>query len=148
MDSSTKQEQWIGNVAATIKFNKHLSFKSAATYNTNYQRRDNFYHETTSNAYRAGGPFGETTMARNKRWQISNTLTYQNRFKKKHNLNLMLGHESAGTGYESLLGQSKDFPFENFGTDNLGLGATPSKVNTHPHKEYAPFLLCKRLLQL
>lgn len=130
VDSSTKQEQWIGNVAATIKFNKHLSFKSAATYNTNYQRRDNFYHETTSNAYRAGGPFGETTMARNKRWQISNTLTYQNRFKKKHNLNLMLGHESAGTGYESLLGQSKDFPFENFGTDNLGLGATPSKVNT------------------
>lgn len=130
VDSSTKQEQWIGNVAATIKFNKHLSFKSAATYNTNYQRRDNFYHETTSNAYRAGGPFGETTMARNKRWQISNTLTYQNRFKKKHNLNLMLGHESAGTGYESLLGQSKDFPFENFGTDNLGLGATPSKVNS------------------
>lgn len=130
VDSSTKQEQWIGNVAATIKFNKHLSFKSAATYNTNYQRRDNFYHETTSNAYRAGGPFGETTMARNKRWQISNTLTYQNRFKKKHNVNLMLGHESAGTGYESLLGQSKDFPFENFGTDNLGLGATPSKVNT------------------
>lgn len=130
VDSSTKQEQWIGNVAATIKFNKHLSFKSAATYNTNYQRRDNFYHETTSNAYRAGGPFGETTMARNKRWQISNTLTYQNRFKKKHNLNLMLGHESAGTGYESLLGQSKDFPFENFGIDNLGLGATPSKVNT------------------
>lgn len=130
VDSSTKQEQWIGNVAATIKFNKHLSFKSAATYNTNYQRRDNFYHETTSNAYRAGGPFGETTMARNKRWQISNTLTYQNRFKKKHNLNLMLGHESAGTGFESLLGQSKDFPFENFGTDNLGLGATPSKVNT------------------
>lgn len=130
VDSSTKQEQWIGNVAATIKFNKHLSFKSAATYNTNYQRRDNFYHETTSNAYRAGGPFGETTMARNKRWQISNTLTYQNRFKKKHNVNLMLGHESAGTGFESLLGQSKDFPFENFGTDNLGLGATPSKVNT------------------
>ena len=130
VDSSTKQEQWIGNVAATIKFNKHLSFKSAATYNTNYQRRDNFYHETTSNAYRAGGPFGETTMARNKRWQVSNTLTYQNRFKKKHNLNLMLGHESAGTGFESLLGQSKDFPFENFGTDNLGLGATPSKVNT------------------
>lgn len=130
VDSSTKQEQWIGNVAATIKFNKHLSFKSAATYNTNYQRRDNFYHETTSNAYRAGGPLGETTMARNKRWQISNTLTYQNRFKEKHNLNLMLGHESAGTGYESLLGQSKDFPFENFGTDNLGLGATPSKVNT------------------
>ena len=130
VDSSTKQEQWIGNLAATIKFNKHLSFKSAATYNTNYQRRDNFYHETTSNAYRAGGPFGESTMARNKRWQVSNTLTYQNRFKKKHNLNLMLGHESAGTGYESLLGQSKDFPFENFGTDNLGLGATPSKVNT------------------
>lgn len=130
VDSSTKQEQWIGNVAATIKFNKHLSFKSAATYNTNYQRRDNFYHETTSNAYRAGGPFGETTMARNKRWQVSNTLTYQNRFKKKHNVNLMLGHESAGTGFESLLGQSKDFPFENFGTDNLGLGATPSKVNT------------------
>lgn len=130
VDSSTKQEQWIGNIAATIKFSKQLSFKTAATYNTLYQRRDNFYHETTSNAYRAGGPFGESTMSRNKRWQVSNTLTYQNRFKKKHNVNIMLGHESAGTGYESLMGQSRDFPFENFGTDNLGLGATPSKVSS------------------
>ncbi|MGM9786758.1 MAG: SusC/RagA family TonB-linked outer membrane protein [Candidatus Cryptobacteroides sp.] len=130
VDATTKQEQWIGNLALTVKFSKQLSFKSAATYNTNYQRRDNFYHETTSNAYRAGGPYGETTMARNKRWQVSNTLTYQNRFKKKHNLNLMLGQETAATGYESLLGQAKDFPFENFGNDNLGLGATPSKVST------------------
>ena len=130
VDSSTKQEQWIGNLAATIKFSKQLTFKSAATYNTLYQRRDNFYHETTSNAYRAGGPFGESTMSRNQRWQVSNTLTYQNRFKKKHNVNIMLGHESAGTGYESLMGQSRDFPFENFGTDNLGLGATPSKVSS------------------
>ena len=130
VDTKTRQEQWIGNLAATIKFNKQLTFKSAATYNTNYQRRDNFYHEKTSNAYRAGGPLGETTMARNKRWQVSNTLTYQNRFKKKHNLNVMLGQETAATSYESLLGQSKDFPFENFGNDNLGLGATPSKVST------------------
>ncbi len=130
VDASTKQEQWIGNIAATIKFSKSLSFKSAATYNTNYSRRDNFYHETTSNAYRAGGPFGETTMARNKRWQVSNTLTYQNRFKKKHNLNVMLGQETAATGYESLYGQAKDFPFEDFGNDNLGVGATPSKVST------------------
>ncbi len=129
-DDTRKSEQWIGNMALTFKFTKNLTFKTAATYNTNYQRRDIFYHETTSNAYRAGGAYGNSTMSRTKRWQVSNTLTYQARFKKKHSVNFMLGQETVGTGYESLYGESKDFPFDNFGTDNLGLGATPTKVST------------------
>ncbi len=130
VDDQRKAEQWIGNMALTLKLAKGLTFKSAGTYNTNYQRRDIFYNETTSNAYRAGGAYGSSTMSRNKKWQVSNTLTYQNRFKKKHSVNLMLGQETVFSGYESLLGESKDFPFEIFGTDNLGLGATPTQVTT------------------
>lgn len=130
VDDERKSEQWIGNMAVTLKLTKKLTFKSAGTYNANYQRRDIFYNETTSNAYRAGGAYGSSTMSRNKKWQVSNTLTYQNRFKKKHSVNFMLGQETVYTGYESLLGEAKDFPFETFGTDNLGLGATPTQVST------------------
>ena len=129
-DDVRKSEQWIGNAALTAQLAKGLTFKTSATYNSNFQRRDLFYHETTSQAYRAGGPFGETTTSKNTRWQNSNTLNYKRTFKKKHSVDAMIGQEVAYIGSESLKGQSRDFPFDNFGNDNLGLGATPSIVET------------------
>lgn len=42
----------------------------------------------------------------------------------------MLGHEFSFRGSKKIFGQARDFPFENMGNDNLGLGATPSSVST------------------
>ncbi|MBE6250857.1 MAG: TonB-dependent receptor [Bacteroidales bacterium] len=129
-DDIRKSEQWIGNVSLSAQLAKGLTFKTAATYNSNFQRRDIFYHETTSQAYRAGGPYGETTTSKNTRWQNSNTLNYKRTFKKKHSVDAMIGQEVAYIGSESLKGQSRDFPFDDLGNNNLGLGATPSLVET------------------
>lgn len=125
-----KSEQWIANGSLGIQLAKHLSFKASATYNANYQRTDTFYKEGTSQCYRAGGPYGQSQMARTVRWSNNNVLSYKNTFNSIHKVDLMLGHETNFYGTELLLGQAKDIPFDDLGNDNLSLGATPSVVNT------------------
>ena len=129
-DYIRKGEQWIGNAQLTVQIVKGLTFKTSGTYNANYGRRDAFYHELTSQAYRSGGPWGESTMSKDVRWQNTNTLNYRKTFNKKHSLDAMIGHEVSFKGSEYLKGQSKDFPFDNLGNDNLGLGSLPSQVQT------------------
>ena len=103
---------------------KDLTFKASATYNTTNTRRDIFYGEDSSQAYRSGGVYGSTQMQKDLRWQSSNTLTYRKKINKKNTFDVMLGHEFAFRSSELLYGQAKDFPFANLGNDNLGIGAT------------------------
>lgn len=123
-------ELWGLNFAVNIEIIKNLIWRSAATYNTTNTRTDVFYGENSSQAYRAGGVYGSTQMQKDLRWSNSNTLTYKMKINKKNSFDVMLGHEVSYRSTEFLYGQAKDFPFENLGNDNLGLGATPSSVNT------------------
>lgn len=123
------QEQWVANASLTFTIMKGLTFKTAGTYNANYQRTDVFYKEGSSQA-RANGPYGYSQMGRGLRWSNNNVLNYDTSFNKKHRLSATLGHEVSFNGSEYLLGESRNFPFENFLNDNLSLGATPSRVET------------------
>lgn len=123
-------ELWGLNFAVNIEIIKNLIWRSAATYNTTNTRTDVFYGENSSQAYRSGGVYGSTQMQKDLRWSNSNTLTYKMKINKKNSFDVMLGHEVSYRSTEFLYGQAKDFPFENLGNDNLGLGATPSSVNT------------------
>lgn len=121
---------WGANASLTVQLMKDLTFKASATYNTTNTRRDIFYGEDSSQAYRSGGVYGSTQMQKDLRWQSSNTLTYRKKINKKNTFDVMLGHEFAFRSSELLYGQAKDFPFANLGNDNLGIGATPSSVST------------------
>lgn len=123
-------ELWGANASLNIQLLKNLSFKAAGTYNTTNTRRDLFYGENSSQAYRSGGVYGSTQMTKELRWQNTNTLTYKHKFTKTHTLDILLGHEFLFRSTEFLYGQAKDFPFPNLGNDNLGVGATPSSVST------------------
>lgn len=68
-------------------------------------------------------------MGRDVRWTNYNNLTWKQKI-KKHQYDVMLGQEISYRSNEYLLGQAMDFPFDNLGNDNLGIGATPSKVDT------------------
>ncbi|GAB6008129.1 SusC/RagA family TonB-linked outer membrane protein [Dysgonomonas reticulitermitis] len=126
-----RSELWSGNFAVTWEIIKGLSFKTAATYNTTYNRNDIFYKDGSKEAYRNGQkPYGQTQMARNVRFTNYNNLTWKQTINKKHKYDVMLGHEVSYNSSEYLLGQAMDFPFDNLGNDNLGIGATPSKVET------------------
>lgn len=125
-----QDEYWGANASLTFEIIKGLTFKAAATYNTTNTRRDMFYGDNSSQAYRGGGAYGSTQMTKDLRWQSSNTLTYKHKINKKNSFDVMLGHEYAFKSTEYLYGQAKDFPFSDLGNNNLGIAATPSSVNT------------------
>lgn len=128
--NTKRSEIWSGNLSVTWEIMKGLTFKTAGTYNTTNTRTNIFYRNGSKEAYRNGQkPYGQTQMGRDLRWSNNNTLTWKNKI-KKHQYDLMVGQEMSFKGTEYLLGQAKDFPFDNLGNDNLGIGATPSKVAT------------------
>ncbi len=129
--NTKKAEMWAGNLALTIDFGKGWSFKTAGQYSTTNTRNYVFYHDGSKEAYRNGQtPYGQTTMIRDMRWSNFNYLTYKMPSKKSHNFDVTIGQETSGRSSENLLGQATDFPFDNLGNANLGLGATPSRVSS------------------
>lgn len=128
--NTRRSEMWSSNLSITIELLKGLTFKTAGTYNTTNTRNNTFYKNGSKEAYRNGQkPYGQTQMGRDLRWSNFNNLTWKQKI-KKHQYDVMLGHEISYRSSEYLLGQAKDFPFDNLGNDNLGLGATPSKVTS------------------
>lgn len=126
-----RAEMWSANAAVNWQIIKGLTFKTSGSYNTTNNRTDIFYRDGSKEAYRNGQkPYGRTQMGRDVRWTNTNTLTWKDKV-KKHNYDVMLAHEVSFRSSEYLLGEAMDFPFDNLGNDNLGLGATPSKVNTN-----------------
>lgn len=126
-----RAEMWSGNASLTWQIMKGLTFKTAATYNTTNSRVDRFFKDGSKEAFRNGQkPYGETQMIRDVRWTNSNNLTWKQKINKKNSYDIMLGHEISYRSSEFLLGQAMDFPFDHLGNNNLGLGATPSKVNS------------------
>lgn len=123
-----RAEQWSGNASVNWQIINGLTFKTSGTYSTTNTRNDIFYHNDSKEAYRNGqSPYGQSQMQRDVRWTNSNTLTWKQKI-KKHSYDVMLGHEISFRGSEYVLGQSMNFPFDDLGTDNLGVGATPSRV--------------------
>lgn len=125
-----RSELWSANMAVTWQIRKGLTFKTAGTYNTTNIRTDVFYKDGSKEAFRNGEkPYGQTQMGRDRRFINYNNLTWKQKI-KKHNYDVMLGHEISYNSSEYQLGQSMDFPFDKLENDNLGLGATPSKVSS------------------
>lgn len=129
-------EMWSANLSLNIDFGKGFSFRTAGSYRTTETRRDQFWKEGSKEAYRNGQtPYGQTQMTRDLSWTNFNYLTWK-RNKNGHNAEVMIGQETTFRSSEYLLGQSTDFPFDNLGNNNLGLGATPSKVTTDYYEKF------------
>jgi len=130
VNSEKRSEMWQANVSFTAELCKGLTFKTAGSYSTTNVRNDVFYLTGSREAYRNGKkPYGQSQMQRNLRWANYNHLTYKYD-NDDHSFSIMLGQETAFNGTEYVLAQSKDFPTDKLGNDNLGLGATPSKADT------------------
>ena len=129
--NTRKAEMWSGNVALNFNLGKGWSFRTAGSYFTTNTRYYQFYYDGSKEAYRNGQtPYGSTQMTRDVRWTNFNYLTYKYEKKNGHAFDVMLGQETSFKGTEYLKGQSTDFPFDNLGNNNLGLGATPSQVTS------------------
>ena len=126
-----RAEAWGANASLTWQIMKGLTFRTANSYYTANTRTDKFYKDGSKEAFRNGQkPYGDTQMGRDVRWTSSNNLTWKQKINKKNSYDVMLGQEISYRSSEYLLGQAMDFPFDHLGNNNLGLGATPSKVAT------------------
>ena len=126
--NTKRAEMWSANASISWQIIKGLIFRSAATYNNTVTRTNVFYNNGSKEAYRNGqSPYGQSQFNRDVRWVNFNHLTWKQKV-RKHNYDVMIGHEVSSKSTEYLLGQAMDFPFDNLGNDNLSLGATPSKV--------------------
>lgn len=122
-------ELWSTNLSVNFEIVKGLTFRSAGTFNTNNTRNDLFYKNGSKEAFRNGQkPYGQTQMGKNVRWTNYNNLTWKKKIDNKNQYDVMLGQELSFNSTEYLLGQAMEFPFDNLGNDNLGIGALPSRV--------------------
>lgn len=129
-------EMWSANLSLSINIGKGFTFRTAGSYRTTETRRDQFWQDGSKEAYRNGQtPYGQSQMTRDLSWTNFNYLTWT-RKKNGHNAEIMLGQETTFRSSEYLLGQSTDFPFDNLGNNNLGLGATPSKVTSYYSEKF------------
>lgn len=136
--NTRKAEMWTGNVSLNFDFGKGWTFKTAGSYKTTNTRAYTFYQDGSKEAYRNGQtPYGSTRMTRDVSWTNFNYLTYKYARKKGHSFDVMLGQETTFQGSEYLLAGSTDFPFDNLGNNNLGLGATPTTANSDRSEKLA-----------
>lgn len=130
VDADVKREQWFAVAGLTATIRKGLVFKTVGSYNAQYQRQDNFYRDGSAQADRGDGAYGNSTMTRVKRYSVSNTLNWWPKMPKGHSLSAMIGQEINYNATEFLKGESTEFPLDDLGVNNLGLGATPTTVTT------------------
>ena len=124
------QDRWNAYASLNMQLGKYFSFRTSGNYSIQTSRNNLFYKKGTSSADRGGGPYGESRTRRYMRYGITNQLNYTQTFARKHRLQVTLGHETTYELNDELYGQAKDFPFDEMGTDNLGLGAMPSSVTS------------------
>ena len=130
IDALKQNDIWDANGALNIRLSKYMQLKVMGYYSNNYYRDDVFYREGSSLADRSSGPYGSSKVQRTMRYSNTNQLNYNRVFNKVHKLNLMLGHETSYQRTEMVMAEAKDFPVDNIGVANLGLGAVPSQANS------------------
>lgn len=131
VNNTKKAEMWSGNMAVNVDFGKGFKLRVAGQYAPTYTRAYVFYNNGSKEAYRNGQtPYGQTTTYRDNRWSNFNYLTYTMPKKKGNSFEGTLGMEVSGRSSEYLVGQATDFVTDQLGNNNLGLGATPSKVQS------------------
>lgn len=114
------------DAALNIKFLDHFKLKLSGSGTFRNGRTDRFDDETSSAAATRGGPFGSQAYSESKKWQNTNTLTYDNSF-GRNNVTFLAGTEYIKNQKRGLSVENRQFPSDNFGIFDLSLGSLPQK---------------------
>ena len=140
-DNDRLTRTWMANGALTFKIAKGLSLKSSGSFYESTIRNDSFYYAESQSAKRAGGAYGQSQIQINNNWSNSNVLTYDKTFLKKHKIKAMFGQEFSFNGQEWLRAQAKEFPLDNLGADQLGIGSPSLAETSRTEKKRLSFFL-------
>ncbi len=114
------------NAALDFKITPKLILSVSGSGTWNNTREDSFDDSKSSSAQTSGGASGSQKWGSGSKWQNTNTLSYNNTF-GRHRLSVMAGTELIFSKARSLYVKNSQFPDQNFGIYDLGLGTNPSK---------------------
>lgn len=124
--STTVLSRFLGNAFAQYAFDKHWTFKTTfgldAYTNSENSFGPNFLKRTEASKGEAslGKSIGNT-------WLNENTLSYNNHFGDRHNVNAVLGYTMQQFQNEQMFVYAFDFPDNRTGYHNIGAALNPQK---------------------
>lgn len=107
---------------------KGLTFRNTTGYRYNNSRRASFYGAESIMAKRSSIQ-GSISTSEYETFQMSNTLSYNIRIRKSHNITAMLGQEWVSRSTRSFNGSADHFPNDDIGLADMSLG-TPTSITT------------------
>jgi TonB-linked SusC/RagA family outer membrane protein len=123
-------------INAGVEFDivKNLTFRTNGSYSWSNSKSTSFADEnSTSNLMDPvnTGINGSIGNSESYKYQITNTLNYNGRFGEKHKIGLLAGHEVTYSESEGNSLSLKQFPYPNFGLDDISNATVSSKSTSH-----------------
>lgn len=128
----------------TVNFSANISYEimKGLTYNLqgNLRKRnsknDVFFHSKSRQAVRSGGPYAELNHQTDDSWSYTNTLTYKPKLNSKvHSFDVMIGQEEKFRKFTGFQAGFTQFPKDNHGLNDLGLGLEATVPNSSASSE-------------
>lgn len=130
-----KNKMTIFNGEFSYNILKNLTYKGTIGYRDRTYTQDMFYDSKSRSAINSGGAYGTRNIQDYNILTYNNVLTYKPKLGKSHSMNVLVGQEDYIQKYNYMLVKSSNFPEDNFGLDDMGLGATPDLTQTNVTKE-------------
>lgn len=115
-----------GDLTYTIL--KGLTWRTAVGYRYQTRRYDVFYGDESVTAKRSSIN-GTISNYEYETFQVSNTLSYNKRWKKLHNLTALIGQEFISRSSRSVSASANQFPNDDIGLGDMSLG-TPTSITS------------------
>jgi len=132
--SNRRFRQFVANAGLEIDFLKNFTFRTAGSYAWTNSKSTSFA-DANSKAYLTDpvntGINGSIGNSENYRYQITNTVTYNQTFGEKHKVNALIGQEAIYQESESNSMRLIKFPLFNYGLDDIGNATVADKDVGH-----------------
>ncbi len=132
--SNKRSRLFTVNAGLEIDFLKHFTWRTSGNYSWSNSKSTSFADEN-STAYLTDpvntGINGTIDNSESYSYQITNTLNYNQLFAKKHKVDVLLGHEVHYSESESNKLSLKQFPYPNYGLDDISNATVSDKSTSH-----------------
>lgn len=136
--STSNKRSRLFSVNAGIEFDflKHFTWRTSGSYTWANSKSKSFADENSTSYLMNPEMEGITGSIGNNesyKYQITNTLNYNQTFAKKHKLNVLLGHEVNYSESEKNEIKLRNFPYPNHGLDDISKASVKEQSSDHSH---------------
>ncbi len=142
--STSKKHSRLFTVNAGLEFDflKHFTWRTSGSYTWSNAKSTSFSDERSTSYLMDPvntGINGSIGNSESYKWQITNTLNYQQTFAKKHKVMVLVGQETTYSESESNSISLTQFPVPNHGLDDISVANVKDKSTGHSHSGIVSF---------